>query len=268
MRVPDSCLPNSSSIFAGSSCASSRLPLSMSSMLVVKLASGAPLTICPPLSTRLLTVPSRGMVTLVVGTATTPASAWLTKYMPYNDLATKPKAATPTTNTPSVTVTALRRPKALRPDPPSFCLRALVKLSRCRVLSTSPMLISSPDRWLVMMCRNVAMSRGSRFWNCAPIRPLSGLYERTWNSMSMDRPRLSTTNCRRPRSTSPTDCGCLAWKLRPPADRSSTLTSWTWRWASRNRSLAGMRTRACWRWASDSCTTLTFTAVFMVVCSC
>ncbi|MOA24741.1 hypothetical protein D3C78_1454330 [compost metagenome] len=107
----------------------------------------------------------------------------------------------------------------------SFCLRALVKLSRCRVLSTSPMVISSPDRCEVMMWRRVAMSRGSRFWNCTPVRPLEGSKERTWNSMSMARPSLSTVNCRRPRSTSPTFNGCLAWKLRPPAERSSTFTS-------------------------------------------
>ncbi|MNN90503.1 hypothetical protein D3C81_2084610 [compost metagenome] len=51
-------------------------------MLVLNDASGALLAASPLSSTRLCTVPSRGMVTLMVGTLTTPAWAWLTKYRP------------------------------------------------------------------------------------------------------------------------------------------------------------------------------------------
>ena len=65
-------------------------------MLVLKVASGAPLAATPSACTRLCTVPSRGMVTFIPGTLTRPAWAWLTKYMPYTDLKMKPNAARPT----------------------------------------------------------------------------------------------------------------------------------------------------------------------------
>ncbi|MNN02881.1 hypothetical protein D3C81_1155530 [compost metagenome] len=172
-------------------------------MLVLKVASGAPLAATPSAFTRLCTVPSRGMVMFTPGTLTRPAWAWLTKYMPYTDLKIKPNAATPTTKTPRLKVTAFMRPNAVMPWPPSFILRALVKLSRCRVASISPTLTMSPARCEVIRWRRVEMSRGSRFWNWQPARPVSRSKERTCNSTSMARPRLSMTNCRRALYTSP-----------------------------------------------------------------
>src|SRR3990167_6416755 len=80
----------------------------------------------------------------------------------------------------------------------------------------------------------------------------------------MARPRLSITNCRRPLCTWPMVSGWVAVKARPPADRSITFASVGVRSLLKKRSLAGIFTRACWRWASDSWTTLAFTWLFIV----
>ncbi|MNS58967.1 hypothetical protein D3C72_919080 [compost metagenome] len=198
------------------------------------------------------------------GTLTRPAWAWLTKYMPYTDLKMKPNAARPMTKTPRLKVTAFMRPNALMPWPPSLILRALVKLSRCRVASTSPMLTMSPARCEVIKWRRVEISCGSRFWNWQPARPVWRSKERTCNSTSMAMPRLSMTNCKRALYTWPMVSGsCPALNARPPADRSMTRASTGVRSGPKKRSLAGIFTRACWRWASDSCTTLALTAVFI-----
>ena len=120
-------------------------------MVAEKEAMGAPLsTVVPSPPIRLCTVPSRGMVTCMLGTATMPDSAWVTKYRPYRDLKMKPKAARPTMNRPALKVTALRRPNTPMPPPLPPFLRGLVKFSRCRVLSMSPALITSPDRWALI----------------------------------------------------------------------------------------------------------------------
>ncbi|MNY48180.1 hypothetical protein D3C86_1834920 [compost metagenome] len=79
VRVPFICLPNSSSTFAGDSCSSLRCPLSISSMLAEKVAMGAPFATMASASIRLCTMPSRGMVTCMLGTLTRADSAWVTK---------------------------------------------------------------------------------------------------------------------------------------------------------------------------------------------
>ena len=116
------------------------------SMLAENEAMGAPLATVASGPSRLLTVPSRGMVTCRLGTLTRPDWAWVTKYRPYSDLKIKPKAASPTRNTARLKVTALSRASTPMPAPPAPFLRALVKFSRCRVLSRSPTPTSSPLR--------------------------------------------------------------------------------------------------------------------------
>ena len=56
--------------------------------------------------------------------------------------------------------------------PLSLILRALVKLSRCRVASTSPIDTMSPDKCEVIRWRRVEISCCSRFWNWQPARPV------------------------------------------------------------------------------------------------
>ncbi|MNN49152.1 hypothetical protein D3C81_1636610 [compost metagenome] len=79
VRVPFICLPKSSSTLPGESWLSVRWPLSISSMVAEKEAMGAPFSTVASGPTRLCTVPSRGMVTCMEGTATIAESAWVTK---------------------------------------------------------------------------------------------------------------------------------------------------------------------------------------------
>ncbi|MCY1544652.1 hypothetical protein D9M68_805510 [compost metagenome] len=54
------------------------------------------------------------------------------------------KAPTPITKIARLKLSARRRDKKPMAPPPSLPLRALAKLSRCRVLSMSPMVTISP----------------------------------------------------------------------------------------------------------------------------
>ncbi|MCY1449808.1 hypothetical protein D9M71_665740 [compost metagenome] len=112
------------------------------------------------------------------------------KYRSYSAVAMKTKATTPMTRTARLMSIARMRPNHPSPECPLF-LRGAPKLSRCRVLSSSPTLTSSPERCAEIRWRRVMMSRGLRLWNWQPTRLLTASTERTWNSTRMTSARSS-----------------------------------------------------------------------------
>ncbi|MNE89123.1 hypothetical protein D3C80_1865070 [compost metagenome] len=79
--MPWRVLLNRRSMLSGVICPSGRLFFSTSSMVALKVASGAPLATSPPTFTSAAcTTPSRGMLTTWLGRLTMAESAWVTKY--------------------------------------------------------------------------------------------------------------------------------------------------------------------------------------------